>query len=143
MRLFHTPFHTPFHMPFSYGFFIRLLCLHRRSLVYTQKNLLCIHEIPRACTTLSQGPGTQKGRWAGPRPWTAPFLGPWPLQECCACTRDHLCIHKRFFCVYTRDLLCRHKNLLCEHKKSLVQTCPKYKIRTSFSTFTITLNLEH
>ena len=82
------------------------LCIHKRSPVYTQKNLLCIHEISCACTTLLQGPGTQKGRWAGPRPWTR-ALSPWPVQECCACTRS---------LVYTQEIL------LCIHRRSLVHT---------------------
>ena len=40
----------------------------------------------------------------------------------CACTRDLLCIHKRFFCVHTRDLSCIHKNFLCRHQGFLVLT---------------------
>ena len=49
-----------------------------------------------------------KKSWAGPRPGPRPFWalapgfpGPEYAQECCACTRDLLCIHKSSFCVYT------------------------------------------
>ena len=56
----------------------------------------------------TQGPWPKKSAWAGPRPGPRPFWalapgfpGPEHAQECCACTRDLLCIHKRFFCVYT------------------------------------------
>ena len=58
-------------------------------------------------------PGPKKGTaraWDRPRRpfWVlAPgFPGPEHAQECCACTRDLLCMHKRFLCVYTRDFLC-------------------------------------
>ena len=65
-------------------------------IVYTQKNLLCIHK---------------RSLGARDRPsaffWSlAPGVpGPEHAQECCACTRDLLCIHKRFFCVYTINVL--------------------------------------
>ncbi len=55
-------------------------CIHKRiSCVYTI-DLLCMHNtLVHALGQGPQGPGTQKRRWAGPGPWTAPFLGPWPL----------------------------------------------------------------
>ena len=61
----------------------------------------------------TQGPGTQKGSWAGPRPWTAASLGPgpwvpWPR----ACTRM-LCMHKRSL-LYTQEIL------LCIHNKCIL-----------------------
>ena len=44
-------------------------------------------------------------RWAGPRPWTAAFLGPrpgpWPLQ----------CMHKSVVHAQCTRILCMHKNL--------------------------------
>ena len=126
---------------------IHLLCIHKRiSCVYT-RDLLCMHNtLVHALGQGPQGPGTQRGSWAGPRPWTAAsfcvytrdflcmnimikvmikvmpkkgawagprpgprpfwalapgFPGPEHAQECCACTRDLLCIHKRFFCADT------------------------------------------
>ena len=114
---------------------IHLLCIHKRtSCVYT-RDLLCMHNtLVHALGHGTQGPGTQKGSGPGPgtrdpirqrsRAWDRPsvLLGSMDAQECCACTRDLLCIHKRFSCVYTRDLLCRHKNLLCRHNRYLVFT---------------------
>ena len=80
-----------------------LLCMHT-TLVHAQHSCACTGP-----GNPGARPGTQKGSWAGPRPWTAAFLGPrpgpWPLawslgslaqcmhkslvraQECCACTR--------------------------------------------------------
>ena len=92
----------------------QLLCIHKRiSCVYT-RDLFCMHNTPvHALGQGTQGPWPNKGAWAGPRPgprhfWAlAPgFPGPEHAQECCACTRDLLCIHKRFFGVYTRNFLC-------------------------------------
>jgi len=101
--------------------------------VYTQENLLCIHQSPQRSlvhaqhSCACQGPRTQKKR--GSRAWGRPsaFVGSLApgvpgtehAQECCACTRDLLCIHKRFFCVYTTVLyyyiiifaLARRKNV--------------------------------
>ena len=87
-----------------------IYCGTKEFLVYTQ-------EISCACTTLlcmlwardPRGQGPKKGAVQGPGPAQRSLApGPWPLvpgpehaQECCACTRDLLCIHKRFFCVYT------------------------------------------
>ena len=87
---------------------IHLLRVHKRiSCVYT-RDLLCMHNtLVHALGQGPQGPGTQKRRWAGPRPWTAPFLGPWPR----ACTRV-LCMHKRSL-VYTQEIL------LCIHNKCI------------------------
>ena len=47
-------------------------CIHKRiSCVYTI-DLLCMHNtLVHALGQGPQGPGTQKRRWAGPRPWTA------------------------------------------------------------------------
>ena len=80
-------------------------------IVYTQKNLLCIHEISCACTTLlcilwaidPRGPGTQKRRRAGPGPWTAPFLGPWPLGSLAQSMHKSVVHAEEISCVYTRD----------------------------------------
>ena len=65
----------------------------------------------------TQGPGTQRGSWAGPRPWTAASLGPWPprfpgpehAQERCARTRDLL-----ISLVYTQEIL------LCIHNRCIL-----------------------
>ena len=59
---------------------IHLLHVHKRvSCVYTG-DLLCMHNtLVHALGQGTQGPGIQKGSWAGPRPWTAAFLCPWPL----------------------------------------------------------------
>ena len=85
--------------------------------MYTQKNLLCIHKrslvhAQHSCACSGPGtPGARDPEKARSRAWDRPsaFFGsldpgvpcPEHAQECCACTRDLLCIHKRFFCVYT------------------------------------------
>ncbi len=46
--------------------------------------------------------------------------GPEHAQECCACTRDLLCIHKRFFCVYTTM---RNYAKLCETMRNYAKLC--------------------
>ena len=87
---------------------------------YTQKNLLCIHKrspVHAQHSCACSGPGTPGARdpkkaRSRARDWPSAFFGslapgvPGPEhgQECCACTRDLLCIHKRFFCVYTIDV---------------------------------------
>ena len=54
-----------------------------------------------------QGPGakprTQKRRWAGPGPWTAPFLGPWPLGSLAQSMHKSVVHAQEISCVYTRD----------------------------------------
>ena len=95
-----------------------LLCIHRRSLVHAQHSC--------ACTTFLW-PGTQKWRGPGPGTGPAPFLGPWRLQECCACTRDLLCIHKRFFRVYTINVM-RNYVKLCETMRNYAKLCETMKI---------------
>ena len=53
---------------------------------------------------LGQGPqGTQKRRWAGPRPWTAAFLGPWPLCSLAQSMHKSVVHAQEIYCVYTRD----------------------------------------
>ena len=57
-----------------------LLCMHTRSIVYTQTNLLCIQGISCACTTLlcmlwardPRGQGPKKGVVQGPGPAQRP-----------------------------------------------------------------------
>ena len=71
-------------------------------IVYTQKNLLCIHE------TLGQGPqgpGTQKRR--GPGPGTGPSVrfGPWPLGSLAQSMHKSVVHAQEISCVYTRDAL--------------------------------------
>ncbi len=103
---------TYFLRTFSCVYTKDLLCIHKRiSCVYT-RDLLCMHNtLVHALGQGTQGPGPKKGAaraWDRPkRPFWAlapGFPGPEHAQECCACTRDLLCTHKRFFCVYTRDL---------------------------------------
>ena len=90
---------------------IHLLCIHKRIFCVYTRDLLCMHQHSCACS----GPGTPGARHpkkARSRAWDRPSAffgslapgvpGPEHAQECCACTRDLLCIHKRFFCVYTR-----------------------------------------
>ena len=93
---------------------IHLLCIHKRiSCVYT-RDLLCMHNtLVHALGQGTQGPGPKQGAaWTWDRPkrpfWAlAPgFPGPEHAQECCACTRELLCAHKRIFCACTRDLEC-------------------------------------
>ena len=95
--------------------------MHKKSLVYTQKNLLCIHKrslvhAQHSCTCSGPGnPGAraQKGRGPGLGPAQAHFLdpGPWvPWPR--ACTRV-LCMHKRAL-VYTQEIL------LCIHNKCII-----------------------
>ena len=72
----------------------KLLCIHKRSLVHAQHSCAC------------QGPGTQKRRWAGPGPWTAPFLGPWPLGSLAQSMHKSVAHAQEISCVYTRDSLC-------------------------------------
>ena len=96
--------------------------MHKKSVVYTQKDLLCIHkrslvhaQHSRACS----GPGNPGARDPKRQLGRSQALdrclfgslapgvpGPGHAQECCACTRDLLCIHNRSFCVYTSDFLC-------------------------------------
>ena len=86
-------------------------------IVYTQKNLLCVHKrslvhAQHSCACSGPGtPGARDPRNAQSRARDRPsaFFGSLApgvtckehAQECCACTRDLLCIHKRFLCVYT------------------------------------------
>ena len=80
----------------------RISCMHKRSLVHAQHSCAC------------SGPGSPGARdpkkaLGRSRALDRAFVGsqapgvpgPEHAQECCACTRDLLCIHKRFFCVYT------------------------------------------
>ena len=87
------------------------------TLLYTQKNLLCIHNrslvhAQHSCACSGpETPGARDPKKARSRARDRPSAffgslapgvpGPEHAQECCACTRDLLCIHKRFFCVYT------------------------------------------
>ena len=87
-----------------------LLCMHN-FLVHTQKNsLVYTHEISCVYTRdlLCQGPKRAPGRsQALDRARSLVYTQENSFvyaHECCACTRDLLCIHKRFFCVYTRDI---------------------------------------
>ena len=78
-------------------------------IVYTQKNLLCIHKrslvhAQHSCACSGPGnPGDKDPKRPRSRAWDRPscLFGAEHAQECCACTRDLLCIHKRFCCVYT------------------------------------------
>ena len=80
-------------------------------IVYTQKNLLCIHKrslVHAQHSCACSGPGTPGARdpkkalgrsQAWPRGFWAlvpGFPGQEHAQECRACTRDLLCTHKRF-----------------------------------------------
>ena len=78
---------------------IHLLCIRKRiSCVYT-RDLLCMHNtLVHALGLGTQRPGTQKGRWAGPRSWTAPFLG--SLAQSMQKSVVHA---QEISCVYTRD----------------------------------------
>ena len=66
-----------------------LLCLYKISVVstqemscvYTKESLVYAQEISCACTTLLQGPGTQKGRWVDTR-------------DSFVFTQEVLCIHE-------------------------------------------------
>ena len=99
-------------------------CLHKRSLVYTQENLLCIHkrytqEISGACTTLlcmlwarePRGRGPKKAAVEGLGPAQLPFWvpglvpGPW-VSWPSAFTRV-LCMHN----TPCTSILCIHRNL--------------------------------
>ena len=74
-------------------------------IVYTQKNLLCIHKrslVHAQHSCACSGPGTPGARdpkkaLGRSQALDRAFFG----SLGCACTRDLLCIHKRFFCVYT------------------------------------------
>ena len=83
---------------------IHLLRVHKRiSCVYT-RDLLCMHNtLVHALGQGPQGPGTQKRRWAGPRPWTAPFLGPWPLWSLAQSMHKSVVHAQEISCVYIRD----------------------------------------
>ena len=114
-----------------------LLCIHKRiSCVYT-RDLLCMHNtLVHALGQGTQGPGPKKGAWAGPRPGPRPFWalapgfpGPEPAQECCACARHLLCIHKRFF-------LCTQE-IFCVYTSRYVKRTWKYvKVRKTKSPYT-------
>ena len=76
-----------------------LLCIHKRSFVYTQKNLLCIHK--RSLVHAHHSCAVDRALFGSLAPG---FRGPEHAQEIsCACTRDSL--------VYTQE------NLLCIHKR--------------------------
>ena len=71
---------------------IHLLRVHKRiSCVYT-RDLLCMHNIL-----------VHALRWAGPRPWTAPLLGPWPLGSLAQSMHKSVVHAQDISCVYTRD----------------------------------------
>ncbi len=72
-----------------------LLCIH--------KWIQCIHSLVRAVGQATQGPGIQKGSWAGPRPWTAASLGPWPLGSLAQSMHKSVVHAQEISCVYTRD----------------------------------------
>ena len=79
--------------------------------VYTKESLVYTQEISCACTTLlcralgqgTQGPGTQRGSWAGPRPWTAASLAPWPLGSLARSMHTTVVHAQEISCVYTRN----------------------------------------
>ena len=83
---------------------IHLLCIHKRiSCVYT-RDLLCMHNtLVHALGQGPQGPGTQKRRWAGPGPWTAPFLGSWPMGSLAQSMHKSVVHAQEISCVYARD----------------------------------------
>ena len=89
-------------MPNNRGFLEK----HKNKLATARKT----KTIPDWFPSVSPGLGAWVGGgWGGAdRPsclcgFLAPgFRGPEHAQECCACTRDLLCIHKRFF--YTQEI---------------------------------------
>ena len=81
-----------------------LLCIHKRISCVCTRDLLCMHNtLVHALGQGTQGPGTQKGSWAGPRPWTAAFLGPWPLGSLAQSMHKSVVHAQEISCVYTRD----------------------------------------
>ena len=83
---------------------IHLVCIHKRISCVYKRDLLCMHNtLVHAVGQGPQGPGTQKRRWAGPGPWTAPFLGPWPLGSLAQSMHKSVVHAKEISCVYTRD----------------------------------------
>ena len=70
-----------------------------------------------------QGPGakarTQKRRWAGPRPWTAPFLGAWPLGSLAQSMHKSVVHAQEIYCVYTRDSFVYTDVISCVYTKGV------------------------
>ena len=104
--------------------------------VYTKESLVCTQEISCACTTLlcilwardPRGQEPNKKALGRSRTLDRAFFGSLPpeipgpehAQECCACTRDLLCTHKRFFCVYTAV---RNYAKLCKTMRNYAKLC--------------------
>ena len=92
--------------------------------VYSNESLVYTQEIFCACTTLlcmlwARNPRGQRPKEAavqGLGGSLAPGVpGPEHAQECCACTRDFLCIHKRFFSVYTMNVFSYYHIILLHY----------------------------
>ena len=66
-------------------------------IVYTQKNLLCIHKrsLVHAQHSYARGPGPGTG--------PAPFLGPWPLGSLAQSMHKSVVHAQEISCVYTRN----------------------------------------
>ena len=93
---------------------IHLLCIHKRVSGECTRDLCMLW----AREPRGQGPKKAAGPVPGPGPLHFLVPGPWfpgpgHAQECCACTRDLMCIHKRFLCVYTREILTRWGAFVC------------------------------
>ena len=115
-----------------------LLCIHKRISCVYARDLLCMHNtLVHALGHGTQGPGTQQGSWAGPRLWTAAFLGPRPLGSLAQSMHKSVVHAQEISCVYTRGsfvyaqeiLLCIQeissvytRDLCCIHKRSRVDT---------------------
>ena len=59
----------------------------------------------------TQEPGTQKGPAA--RPWTAAFLGPWPLGSLAQSIHKSVVHAQEISCVYTRDSFVYTQEISC------------------------------
>ena len=69
----------------------------------------------------TQGPGTERGSWAGPRTWAAPFLDPWPLGSLAHSMHKSVVHAQEISCVCTRDaFVYTQEILLCIHNRFLV-----------------------
>ena len=111
----------------------RLSFMHKKSLVYKQKNILCIHKrflghAQHSCACSGPGnPGAraQKGRGPGLGPAQAPFLGPGPWVPWPRASTRVLCMHKRSH-VYTQEiLLCVHVVTKSQPRRNHVETASK------------------
>ena len=118
---------------------ISLLCIHKRISCVCTRDLLCMHN------TLAGARDPKKAR-SRARDQPSAFFGslargvpgPQHAQECCACTGDLLCIHKRFFCVCEtmRNYAKLYETMrncakLCETMRNyakLCETMPNYAI---------------